>query len=570
MDLRIECARSLARVLGLSEENIESLLEIPPQAEMGDLAMPCFSLARSLKKAPQVIASELASQLQAKNPMIREIKAQGPYLNFFFDRAAYAEAFFREEQPGYFFTHQDEGQGKTIIVEYSSPNIAKPFHVGHAFSTCLGDAISRIYTYLGYNVVRLNHLGDYGTQFGKLIVAWKRWGQREALEEDAIKELTRVYVKFHQEVENEPELDDEARQAFKNLEEKKPEELKLWQDFRDLSLKKFSVIYDRMGISFDNYNGESFYSDKIPAVVEELKQKGLLEESQGAQVVRLDEFNLNPCLILKSDGTTIYASRDIAAIFYRDKTWNFTKNIYVVGAEQKNHFKQVFGVLERMGYKKARDCIHVAFGRLSIAGGEDFSTRKGKVILLEDLLDQSVAKVRSIMAQNNPEMSEQELDETAEIVGIAAVKHAYLRNGREKNIVFSWEEMLDFEGDTAPYMLYTYARSRSILRKAAVSADDLCHANSRLLITDDEFTLIKDMAAMEDAVLAAAKAYEPCILTRQINLACRDFNKFYHNISILKAENQEIREARLALCSRFSEVLSLALGLLGLKTVERM
>lgn len=566
--LKARTIQWVANGLSLPEDQLSGLMEKPPREEMGDLAMPCFSFARTLHQAPQKIAERFVETLGEKPDFLAQIAANSGYLNFFFDRGAFAESLFAaaREKPEVFPGWRDLGEGRVTIVEYSSPNIAKPFHVGHGFSTCLGDSLARLFRYFGYDVYRLNHLGDYGTQFGKLISAWKRWGDEEALENNPIAELTRVYVKFHEEAVDNSALEDEARDYFRRLENGNPEEKALWERFRSLSLKEFSRLYERLSIRFDNYNGESFYSDKIPAVVQKLEDAGLLVESEGAKVVMLDEYKLPPCLILKSDGTTIYASRDLAAIFYRDATWHFDQNIYVVGSEQKNHFAQVFGVLRKMGFAKWDRCRHVAFGRLRFAEGGEFSTRKGHVILLEDLLDRTRDKVRGIMAENTSGMSPEEVEATAEAIAVASVKFMYLKSGREKDILFDWNEMLDFNGDTAPYLLYTYARARSILRKG----EDFAGAAVHRLDGEEEFSLLKVLAELEGSAEEALATAEPSTLTRSLIRLAREFNRYYHAVPILHSPDEELVGARLALCALVAQELKLGLSLLGITTVERM
>lgn len=563
---------------GIDEKEIYNGIEVPPQPEMGDLAFPCFRLAKKLKKAPQAIAQDLYGKLKDRPQWLQEVAIKGGYLNFFYNKEVYARTVLDSFRNPTFRPGKDklEGEGKTVLVEYSSPNIAKPFHVGHAFTTLLGEAIANLYAYRGYDVKRLNHLGDYGTQFGKLIVAWQLWGSEEALKEDAITELQRVYVKFYDELSERPELEDMGREAFRLLEENSPEERALWERFRSESLIVFERLYRRLGIQFDSMNGESFYSDKIPAVVEMLREKDLLVMSEGAQVVNLDAYNLNPCLILKSDGATIYATRDLAAVYYRDKTWNFDKNIYVVGLPQNNHFQQVFAVLREAGFPKVDDCVHVGFGTVKFAD-RAFSTRKGNVILLEDLLNESVAKTRKIIEQNNPDMSEQEIAAIAESVGVGAVKYTFLRNGRERDIVFSWDEILDFEGDTAPYLQYSYARCSSILRLAeenykAISEPALLFdgIDYGLLVSDDELAILKLIDGFEDQIVEALTAHEPSIMLRRISQLARAFNRFYHNHSILKAESTEHSRARLGLTVAVRKTLASGLGLAGIDVLERM
>ncbi len=573
MHYKDELAEVLAKETDTEKSIFFALLEIPPQADMGDLALPCFRLAKELKKAPNLIASELKEKISGQLAWLQRTEVVGGYLNFYVDPAQYAKAvlqngFAGSKAPG----SGSEGKGKTVLVEYSSPNIAKPFHVGHAFSTLVGEAIANLYEYRGYDVKRLNHLGDYGTQFGKLIAAWRHWGSEEALAEDPITELNRVYVKFYRELGNNPELEDEGRLYFKRLEEKAPEEYELWKLFRDLSLKAFDKIYDRLDIKFDSMLGESFYSDKIPAVIDRLRAMGLLEESEGAQVVNLDSYDLNPCLILKSDGATIYASRDIAAVYYRDETWDFYRNIYVVGAPQKNHFQQVFAVLKEAGFPKADQCIHVAFGTVRFADGI-FSTRQGNVILLNDLLAESVAKTKVIIQNNNPDLPMEEVDRIAESVGVGAVRYTFLRNGRERDIVFSWDDMLDFEGDSAPYLQYTFARCSSIMRLAKANGTwpfDPAEINTAHLAGEEEQAIIKLQDGFETAVLEALDSHEPSIMLRNTSQLARAFNRFYNSRSILHAENKEVMKARLILTEATRTYLKAGLEIAGIDALDRM
>ena len=575
MDHKKEIAVRLSKITGLSEEETFKLLEIPPQLDMGDFAFPCFVLAKTLRKAPPMIAADIAADESLKDPVF-EAKNVGPYVNFFIDRSHLASQTIKDVlSSGDGYSSSDEGSGKNVIVEFSSPNIAKPFHVGHAFTTILGNSLSRIYKKLGYNVIRMNHLGDYGTQFGKLITAFRLWGDEDKLNEDPITELLRIYVKFHEEEKNDPSLTESARENFKKLEDGCPEEVALWKRFRDMSLVVFEKLYKRLHVEFDNYNGESFYSDKIPAVVDMLREKGLLTESQGAQVVMLDEYDLPPCIILKSDGTTIYASRDLAAVLYRKETYNFDKNIYVVGIPQALHFKQVFSVLKKAGYECADNCEHVGFGLVKFKNMK-FSTRDGNIVLLEDLLNEAVAKTREVIVENaktrGTDMTEEEIDDIAEKVGIGAVIYTYVKSGRERDIVFSWEEMLDFEGDTAPYLIYTYARTRSILRKAAENGIDYSTDKEKasLLTSEEEYALIKSIADFPGSVKKAAASNEPFMISRQISLIARNFNRFYNNSRIINLEDEDLKKARLLLCEAVCDIISEGLDLLGIDVVERM
>ena len=575
MDYKDLIATNISKITCLDKDKVYSLIEIPPQLDMGDYAFPCFTLAKELRKAPPMIAADIASDPSLTTGALT-VKNVGPYVNFYVDREVLAQEVITEIiSAGDNYGADDIGGGRNVIVEYSSPNIAKPFHVGHAFTTILGNSIANIYTKLGYNVIRFNHLGDYGTQFGKLITAYRLWGDEAAMENDAITELTRIYVKFHDEAKKDPSLEDTARDNFRKLEEGCEEEVALWKRFRELSLAVFEKTYQRMGVKFDNYNGESFYSSRIPAVVDLLRDKGLLTESEGAQVVMLEDEGLPPCIILKSDGTTIYASRDLAAAIYRHENYDFYKNIYVVGLPQQLHFRQVFAVLKKAGFDFADDCVHVGFGLLKFKDGSAFSTREGNIVLLDDLLNKTVEKTEEIIRKNAEErgddMTEDEIKDIAEKVGIGAVIYTYLKSGREKDILFDWDDMLDFEGDTAPYLIYTYARIRSILRKAeglglsASSGESL-----KLLAGDEEYAVIRSLSDFKDSVRRAATSYEPFIVAKQVALIARNFNRFYNNSSILNADNEDIKRARLALCVAVADTLKSGLGLLGINVVEKM
>ncbi|MCR5529938.1 MAG: arginine--tRNA ligase [Saccharofermentans sp.] len=576
MDYKSEIASKLAEITGIESEQVYKLIEIPPQVEMGDYAFPCFTLAKTLRKAPPMIAADIAADDRLASLGAMSAKNVGPYVNFFIDRSFYAAKTVDSIiKAGDDYGSDNEGEGKNVIVEYSSPNIAKPFHVGHAFTTIIGNSLAKIYTKLGYNVIRMNHLGDYGTQFGKLITAYRLWGDEKALNEDPITELLRIYVKFHEEEKKDPSLTDSARENFKKLEDGCEEEVALWKKFRDMSLVVFDKLYKRMGMEFDNYNGESYYAKMADDVANMLKEKGLLVESEGAQVVDLEEYGVPPCIILKSDGTTIYATRDIAAILYRHETYNFDKNIYVVGTPQALHFRQVFAVMKKAGFDYADNCVHVGFGLVKFKNMK-FSTRDGNIVLLEDLLNEAVAKTREVIEENSKargqDMTKEQIDEIAEKVGIGAVIYTYVKSGRERDIVFSWEEMLDFEGDTAPYLMYTYARIKSILRKAQEQGIAPARGEDKLsiLTSDEEYNVIRTLADFPDAVKKAASSNEPFMISRQIALVARNFNRFYNNSSILNADSDEQKAARLALCEAVADTLKSGLDLLGIGVVERM
>lgn len=565
MDFKEYVVEKISQVTGLEPDFIASLTETPPEQKMGDLAFPCFQLAKTMRKSPAIIASELAEQFSA-DEKIEKAAAMGGYLNFFFNRAEYEKNTLKAVfEKGDMWGSSDIGKGKTVLVEFSSPNIAKPFHIGHLFSTAVGNSLARIYKHLGYDVQSLNHLGDWGTQFGKLISAYKRWGVREVIEKDPINELLKIYVKFHEEAEKEPALEDEARDYFKKLEDGDKETVELWQYFRDISLVEFKRIYDILGVKFDSYNGEAFYSDKMDEIVDILRDKKLLTESDGAQIVDLSDLNIPPCIILKSNGATIYATRDIAAALYRHRTYNFHKNIYVVGTPQALHFKQIFTVMERAGWEWSKDCVHVGFGLVRF-GGKNLSTRHGNVVFLEEVLNESVSKTREIIENNNPNLEDK--DELAKKIGIGAVLYTFLKNSREKDIDLNWEDVLNFDGESGPYVQYTYARGRSVLRRADIDYSD---ADFTKTVSDEEYALIKQINAFGDAVKDAADKNEPFYINRYVTNLARSFNKFYNSSPILKGDvDEETKKARLAIVDASTRVIKAALGLMGIETVENM
>lgn len=565
MNFKEYTVTKIAKASGLESAQILKLIETPPNPEMGDLAFPCFTLAKTLRKSPVMIAAELAEQFAPDN-YIEKAEANGGYLNFFFNRSSFAadtisEILKNRNRWG----SSDIGKGKTVLVEFSSPNIAKPFHIGHLFSTALGSSLEKIYKHLGYNTVKLNHLGDWGTQFGKLICAYKYWGNKEVIEKDPINELLKIYVRFHEEAKENPALDDEAREYFRLLENGDEEITSLWKYFREISLVEFKRVYDMLGISFDSYNGESFYSDKMQEVVDTLNEKGLLVDSDGAKIVDLSEENLTPCIILKSNGTTIYATRDIAAALYRHRTYNFDKNIYVVGTPQALHFKQIFSVIKKGFGDWADNCIHVGFGLVKFPD-KKLSTRDGDVVFLEDVLNESIAKTLEVIKSNSPEIENPE--EAAKKIGIGAVLYTFLKNNREKDIIFSWDSMLDFEGESAPYVQYSYARGRSILRRTDIDYTD---AKLSLLTSKDEYELIKILRIFGEAVENAASKNEPFYVNRYVTNLAKAFNKFYNSNPILKSDvDEDIKKARLALVDAATNVIKTALSLLGIETVEKM
>ncbi len=564
MDYKQIIAELIKQHVDLNVEDIKKLIEIPPKSEMGDYAFPCFQLAKVLRKAPNMIAEELASKLNKDG--FEKITNLGPYVNFFVDKTTFTKNTIEEVlKEGDKYGSSNIGEGKTVCVEYSSPNIAKPFHVGHLCTTAIGNSLYKLFKEEGYNVVGINHLGDWGTQFGKLIAAYNRWVDEEALEKDPIGELLRIYVKFHEEAEKDPSLVDEGRLHFKRLEDGEPEETALWKRFRDLSLKEFNRVYDLLGIKFDSLAGEAFYNDKMQVIIDELRDKNLLTESNGAQVVMLDEYNMPPCIILKGDGATIYATRDLAAANYRKKTYDFDKSIYVVGTPQALHFKQFFKVLELAGKDWAKNCVHVGFGLVKFPDG-GMSTRKGKVILLDDLLHEAIAKTLEIINEKNPDLENKE--EVAKKIGIGAVVFTYLKNSREKDIIFDWKEILSFEGETGPYVQYSYARGNSILEKA--KDIELTNIDYSKLNSKEEFELVKAIESFRKNIHLATEKYEPSVVTRYVVEVAKLFNKFYNSHSVLNLEDEELKKARLSLVKSSLQVIKNGLGLLGIDVVEKM
>ena len=564
-DFKLAIANCLKeKIEDLTLEEIVALIEVPPNKEMGDFAFPCFKLAKVFRKAPNMIAADLAENIEA-NGAISKVMPLGGYVNFFVNKSQLAKTVIndvltKKEKYG----HSDLGQEKAVVIDFSSPNIAKPFHIGHIRTTVIGNALYKIYDSQGYNVVRVNHLGDYGTQFGKLIVAFKLWGSKEAVEANPIPELLKLYVKFHEEAEQKPEMEDEARAWFTKLENGDEEAKALWQWFRDESLKEFARVYDLLDIEFDSYAGESFYSDKMGVVIDQLKEKGLLVQSQGTNVVDLEQYNMPPALITKNDGSTLYMTRDLAAAIYRKNTYDFDKCIYVVGSQQSLHFQQLFKVLELMGYEWSKDLIHVPFGMVALEEGT-MSTRKGRVVFLEDVLKQAVEKTKEIVLSKNP--NAKNVEQIAKQVGVGAVVFQELSNSRIKDYTFSWSRTLSFEGETGPYVQYTHARCCAVLRKAEeeVTAD----INYDLLSEGDGAEVLKVIGSFNKAILAAMRKNEPHIITRFVLDLAQAFNKFYHDNPIL-VDDFEVRKARLALVAATRQTIENALALLGMHAPERM
>ncbi len=554
---RIEAAAPGA----LTFDDVVGMFTVPPDAEMGDLAFACFKLAKVMRKAPQMIAQSLCEGFDCE--AVGKAEAVAGYINFYISDAFRTGVILSDIlSKGDDYGKITIGEGKTMCIDYSSPNIAKPFHIGHLGTTAIGNSIKRIYSFCGYKCIGINHLGDWGTQFGRLIVAYKSWGSKEAIERDGVKELARIYKDFYVKAEEDPTLNDRAREEFTKIENGDEEALSLWRWFREISLKEFMKTYDRLGISFESYNGEAFYNDKMDRVVDELRDKGLLKESDGAMLVDLEEYGMAPCLILKNDGSTLYATRDIAAALYRKQTYDFDKCIYVTDAGQSLHFAQFFKVIGLMGYDWNDKLVHVPYGKISI-NGEKLATRTGNVVLLEELFDDAAQRALKIIEQKNPDLENKEY--IADKVGIGAVIFNQLSTGRIKDINFVWEEALSFEGNTGPYVQYTYARTCSVLSKA-----ELPNAVPQgVTLGEDEKALIGVLAKFPQKVEQAHNDYEPSYISRYLLDVCAAFNRFYHNCPILKQEG-DLRDLRVLLTKAANTVIGNGLWLIGLEKTPQI
>lgn len=565
-------ARCLAPLLPLAEDEIAALLEYPPNDELGDVALPCFVLAKTMKQSPALIAQQLAAKLD--HPGFRA-EAAGPYLNFKLDRPAFAGELLLHSVPSEDFWRPNIGGGKRVVIDMSSPNIAKPFGIGHLRSTMIGNAIYRMLRETGHDVANVNHLGDWGTQFGKMIVAYLKWGNPEAMaaSNNITKEYLALYVKFHKEAERHPELEAEAREWFRKLEGGDSQATALWREMIGESLKQFDKLYDRLGVSFDHVLGESFYNDKMSSVVESLRDQGLLEESEGALVVRLDEDGMPPCLLVKSDGTSIYATRDLATALYRRSEMNAELLLYVVGGEQALHFRQVFRVLEKMDPTWQDRCRHIPFG-LMMMEGQKMSTRRGKVLFLEDVLNEAVQRAKEVIEAKNPSLANK--DAVAEAVGIGAVVFGDLKNTRTLDVDFSLQEVLNFDGETGPYLQYTYARTSSILRKAGAASQDAGisvsgQPNLDFALVDNEYvwSLLKLISHYPHRLSQAVERYEPSVLARYLLELAQAFNRFYHHVKVLDGSAAE-QAFKLSLVRASADALRKGLTLLGLRALEEL
>ena len=552
---------SRIRAEGVSEDELYAMLAVPPDSSMGDFALPCFRLAKALRKAPVLIAEDLRSSYPVDS-IVSEVSAVNGYLNFKIDRAFWAkETLFRVLSERERYGSSDEGKGKTVCIDYSSVNIAKPFHIGHLSTTVLGSALYKLHKFLGYTPVGINHLGDYGTQFGKLISAYRRWGGEELLEKGGLRALNELYVRFHAEAEKDESLNDEARAYFKKIEEGDAECVALFEKFKQLTLKEVGKVYELLDVHFDSWAGESFYNDKMQPVIDELTQKGLLVESEGAKIVDLEAYGMPPCIILRSDGASLYATRDIAAAIYRKNTYDVYKCLYVVAYQQNLHFKQFFKVLELMGKPWAKDLVHVAYGMVSLEDGA-MSTRKGKVVYLEDVIAKCVQKALDIITEKNPSLENKE--EIAKTVGVGAVIFGALYNNKIKDITFSYDKVLNFEGETSCYVQYTCARANSVLAKGGRAKEFTVGE-----VCPQEFEIVKQLAEFPSVLKDALDKYEPCFIARFAVDLAQKFNKFYFDCSILNAEG-ETRDFRLALCEATLITLKNALTLLGIGVPEKM
>lgn len=554
MDYKKQIAE-LIKIDGVTTEEIYSSLAPTPDLTRGDLCLPCFKFSRALRLAPPAIAQKLKDGTEfSRLDFISDVKIDGGYLNFYFNREKVVKNAIETLNRTACRPH--EKNGKTICIDYSSINIAKPFHIGHLLTTVIGGSLYRIYKYLGYNAVGINHLGDWGTQFGKMIAAYLRWGDDADIEKRGVRALLDLYVRFHAEAEKDPALDDEGRAWFKKIEDGDAKALAIFGKFKEITLKEVKKIYDRLGITFDSYAGESFYNDKMQPVIDDLRKKGLLTESEGAEVVRLDDYGMPPALILKSDGATLYATRDLAAAVYRKKTYDFYKCLYVVAYQQNLHFRQLFKVLELMGYDWAKDCVHVPFGMVSLEGQGALSTRKGNVVFLDEVLDTAEKKALDVIEQKSPDLKNKE--EIARQVGVGAVVFGALANSRIKDLAFSYDKALSFDGETAPYLQYTHARCCSVIEKAGEvnAAPDYS-----VLTDDDSFALATRLVAFDQAVVTAGERYEPSVISGYLLDLAKLYNRFYLSSRIL-GEPAPVQSARLALTRLTRDVLKTGLGLL--------
>ena len=563
-------AQELAKCLPeLELAQIAEGIEIPKEKTMGDYAFPCFRLAKTLRKAPNLIAQDVAAKLESSE-ILEKVQAVGPYVNMFVNKTWRAQFILGQVDEafsaGKAYGASNVGEGKTVVMDYSSINVAKPFHIGHLRTTVIGNSISRMLQFMGYKTVSSNHLGDWGTQFGKMVVAYRKWGNPEEVEKKGVRGLLELYVKFHEEAEKDPELDEIARATFTSMEQGDEEALALWKLFVDISLKEVSRVYDMLDVKFDSFLGESYFFTRTDELISILKEKNLLQESEGAQIVDLTEENMPPCIVLKKDGSTLYATRDIAAAMYRKDTYDFDKCLYITGMEQILHFSQWFKVCEKIGFPWSKDLVHIPYGLVSLEGGK-LSTRGGNVIFLEDLLHEAVQKTKEIMMEKNPDL--ENMDQVAQQVGVGAVVFHDLFNNRIKDVTFSWDQVLNFDGETGPYVQYTFARASSVLRKAQWDPANQEVIDMSLLTDEYSQEILKLIENFPKRVEEACQKWEPYMITRYTVALATAFNKFYHENSIMNAE-ENVKKARLKLTYVVTQVIKQGLYLIGVQAPEKM
>ena len=561
-------AKTISRVVNIDEKELESYIEIPKDANNGDYAFPCFRLAKELKKAPPMIANDIKEKMQIDETIIEKVEVVGGYLNFYIQQEQMIETVLKEIDVQEEYGKSEIGKGKNIVIDYSAPNIAKPFHIGHLRSTVIGGALYNIYQYLGYHTIGVNHLGDYGTQFGKLIEGYKLWGKEYNIEEDPINELTKIYIRINQVCKEDENVLEQCRMNFKLLEDGDPYCTEIWEKFRSLSLKEFQKVYDLLGSHFDSWNGEAFYSDKMPEVIETLEKTGNLIESQGAKIIDLEDKGINtPCIIQKSNGSTTYATRDLAAILYRARTYDFNKALYVVSYEQTLHFKQVFEVAKLLGIdeKYTNGLKHVPFGMVSLPTGK-MSTREGNIVKLEELLNESITRAKEIIEEKNPELEDK--DEVAKKVGVGAVIFNDLSNSRIKDEVFDWNQILNFQGETGPYVQYTYVRTKSVLEKAGYMPT-IEEIKFDKLLDEASKNIIKLIYNFENILIQVTEKEEPSILSRYLIDLAKAFSNFYNDNKIL-VEDKEVQNARVYLTYAVGKVLKTGANLLGIEMPNKM
>ena len=567
-DFKQIIAKSIAEVVNIDEKRLESYIEIPRNANNGDYAFPCFQLAKELKKAPTIIANDIKEKLHRDETTIEKIEVVGGYLNFYIKQVQMIEEVLKQIDVQEEYGKSKIGQGKNVVIDYSAPNIAKPFHIGHLRSTVIGGALYNIYKYLGYNTIGINHLGDYGTQFGKLIEGYKLWGKEYNIEEDPINELTKIYIRINQVCKEDPTVLEQCRKNFKLLEDGDTYCTEIWEKFRSLSLKEFQKVYDLLGSHFDSWNGEAFYSDKMPEIIDILEKTGKLIESQGAKIIDLEDKGINtPCIIQKSNGSTTYATRDLAAILYRARTYDFDKALYVVSYEQTLHFKQVFEVAKLLGLdeKYTKGLKHVPFGMVSLPTGK-MSTREGNIVKLEDLLNESMARAKEIIKEKNPELEDK--DEVAKKVGVGAVIFNDLSNSRIKDEVFDWGQILNFQGETGPYVQYTYVRTNSVIEKAGYMPT-ITEIKFDKLLDKSSKNIIRLIYNFENILIQVTEKEEPSILSRYLIDLAKAFSNFYNDNKIL-VEDKDVENARVYLTYAVGKVLKTGAKLLGIEMPNKM